>query len=309
MPRTTPNKRNKVTVSIIGAGRLGTALALALASRGYSIEALVARRLSHAQKAVKALGGVGLALSESQLAQLPPSQILLITTPDDVIKSVAERLASMQRAMPPGRTVLHTSGALSSEELRSLVARGFHTGSLHPLVSVSDPTSGTENFRGAFFCLEGDPVAVRISRRLVRELGGQGFSIEPRSKALYHAAAVMASGHMTALFDIAIEMLGRCGLSESRARKVLLPLVESAVRNLSTMTPARALTGTFARGDAATVRRHLAALEDQSLPEALAAYILLGQRSLSLTKRSKRTVASLAQISKLLRLSEKRNRK
>lgn len=309
MPRTTPNKWNKITVSIIGAGRLGTALALALASRGYSIEALVARRLSHSQKAVKALGGVGLALSEGQLAQLPQSQILLITTPDDVIRSMAERLASSQKAMRPGRTVLHTSGALSSEELRSLFALGFHTGSLHPLVSVSDPASGAKNFNGAFFCLEGDPVAVRISRRLVRDLGGHGFSIERRSKALYHAAAVMASGHMTALFDIAIEMLGRCGLSESRARKVLLPLVESAVRNLATMTPARALTGTFARGDTATVRRHLAALEDPLLAEALAAYVLLGRRSLSLSKRNKRTVTTSAQISKLLRLSEKRNRK
>ena len=139
-----------------------------------NVRPTVARRLSHAQKAMKTLGGVGVALSGSQLAQLPASQILLITTPDDVINSVAERLASLQKVMTAERTVLHTSGALSSQELRSLVALGFHTGSLHPLVSVSDPTSGSRNFHGAFFCLEGDPVAVRIARRLVRELGGHG---------------------------------------------------------------------------------------------------------------------------------------
>lgn len=308
MPRTTSKIKIKPTVSIIGAGRLGTALALALASQGYSIEALVARRLRHAQKAWRALGRHGLALSERQLADLPPSQILLITTPDDVIESVARRLAGSQKVMPAGRTVLHTSGALSSAVLRSLIAVGFHTGSLHPLVSVSAPTSAT-NFRGAFFCFEGDPAAVRVARRIVRQLGGRGFAVAPRNKALYHAAAVMASGHMTALFDIAIEMLGRCGLSGPRARKILLPLVESAARNLSAMEPARALTGTFARGDVDTVRRHLTAIEEESLPDALAAYVLLGRRSLALTKRSKPGAATSAKISKLLKLSEKRTRK
>lgn len=157
--------------------------------------------------------------------------------------------------------------------------------------------------------MEGKAAALRVARQIVRDLGGHGFSVEPGHKALYHAAAVMASGHMTALFDIAIEMLERCGLSGQRARKVLLPLVESAARNLSAMEPARALTGTFARGDVATVRRHLSAIEEQSLPEALAAYVLLGGRSLSLTKQAKPVAATSAQISKLLKLSEKRTRK
>lgn len=308
MPRTTPKIKIKPTVSIIGAGRLGTALGAALASQGYSIEAFVARRFSHAQKAWRTLERRGLALSAGQLAELPPSQILLITTPDDAIESVARRLASSQKAMPVGRTVLHTSGALSSEVLRSLTAVGFHTGSLHPLVSVSDQPSVT-NFQGAFFCLEGDPVAVRVARRLVRELGGHSFSVESANKALYHAAAVMASGHMTALFDIAIEMLGRCGLSGPQARKILLPLVESAARNLSAMEPARALTGTFARGDVDTVRRHLSAIENQPLPEALAAYVLLGRRSLALTRQSKPRAAASARISRLLKLSEKGRRR
>ncbi|MCU1266569.1 MAG: hypothetical protein JWM21_2887 [Acidobacteria bacterium] len=305
MPRTTP--KIKPTVSIIGAGRLGTALALALTSCGYSIQAVVARNLGHAQKARRALGKRALSLSATQLDELPPSQIFLITTPDDVIASVARQLAKSQKAQPAGRIVLHTSGALSSEVLRPLVVSGFHTGSLHPLVSVSDPTS--TNFREAFICLEGDAEAVKVGRRLVRDLGGHSFSVEPRNKALYHAAAVMASGHMTALFDIAIEMLGRCGLSGARARRILLPLIESAAKNLSEMGPAKALTGTFARGDVETVRRHLAAIEAQSIPEALAVYVLLGRRSLSLASRRKPRAPASARISKLLKLSSKRNRK
>jgi predicted short-subunit dehydrogenase-like oxidoreductase (DUF2520 family) len=202
--------------------------------------------------------------------------------------------------MPGQRTVLHTSGALSSNVLSPLAGAGFRTGSLHPLLSVSDPAAGAAKLRGAFFCLEGDRSAVRIARQVVRDLGGHSFSIAPGNKALYHAAAVMASGHLIALFDIAIEMLARCGLSERRAREVLLPLVASTVANLSVKNSAGALTGTFARGDVATVERHLAAIEKESLPEALAAYVLLGRRSLSLIKQGSPRAVEADQIFRIL---------
>ena len=105
---------------------------------------------------------------------------------------------------------------------------------------------------------------------------------------------------MTALFDIALEMLGRCGLPVNRARQVLLPLVESTMANLATQDPARALTGTFKRGDVSTVRKHLAALKSANLPEALAAYVLLGQRSISLARKGNANQAGLDQIARIL---------
>jgi len=105
---------------------------------------------------------------------------------------------------------------------------------------------------------------------------------------------------MTALFDIALEMLGRCGLSPQRARQILLPLAESTLANLATQDPARALTGTFKRGDVSTVEKHLAALKSANLPQALAAYVLLGQRSLLLAGRHNPNRAGLDQIEQLL---------
>ena len=295
----------KLTVSIIGAGRLGTALALALASHGYSVQAVVSRRLSQAQKARRLLGGKALALSKSQLNQLPASALVLISTPDDVIGEVAGNLAKFQKGMPPGRTVLHVSGALSSEVLTPLAEVGFHVGSLHPLVSVSDSVSGVVSLRDAFYCLEGDDAAVHVARMLVRDLGARSFAIDSRHKALYHAAAVMASGHVVALFDIATEMLTRCGLNQATARRVLLPLLDSTVKNLSGSAPARALTGTFARGDLATVRRHLAALSSDTLEDALTAYRLLGQRSLTLMERNGANPRTLRQISRALKQAPK----
>jgi predicted short-subunit dehydrogenase-like oxidoreductase (DUF2520 family) len=303
----------KPTISIIGAGRLGTALALALSSHGYTIEAVMSRTLRHARRAARLAGTNSLALVSTQLDELPRSDILFITTPDDQIAEVAARLAETinrgsKKLKGVGkeednrrlRTVLHASGALSSDVLQSLRDAGFATGSMHPLVSVSDSTHGAESLGSAFFCVEGTPAAIAVARKLVRVLGAQSFSIKADDKALYHAAAVMASGHVTALFDIAMEMLARCGLTEGHARKVLLPLLRSTYENLYAIDPAHALTGTFARADTKTVRSHLAALRSEALPEALAAYQLLGKRSLRMAKAAGARPAALKEIEQAL---------
>ena len=306
------------TVSIIGAGRLGSALALALAARGYRIEAVMARTLRQARRAAKLLGTQPLALASTQLGELPSSDILFITTPDDRVAEVAALLAAAidshgenQRSVDRrkggrGRTALHASGALSSAVLRGLRDVGFATGSMHPLVSVSDSVEGAKSLGSAFFCVEGGPAALRVARQLVRSLGAQSFSIGAEDKALYHAAAVMASGHTTALFDVAMEMLARCGLGPQRARAVLLPLLRSTLENLYKAAPAGALTGTFARADTETVRRHLEALRSQAMPEALAAYTLLGKRSLGLAKLAGARPDALKEIEKALKAGEGR---
>jgi predicted short-subunit dehydrogenase-like oxidoreductase (DUF2520 family) len=185
------------------------------------------------------------------------------------------------------QTVLHTSGALSSiVVLRPLVAPGIAIGSLHPLVSISDPVAGANKLKGAYYCLEGDAAATRVARSIIRDLGGQSFHIASEKKPLYHAAAVMSSGHVTALFDLAIGMLNACGLDRETAQRVLLPLLQSAVTNLRKSDPAAALTGTFARGDLATVKKHLAALSNSDFSAAQEAYKFLGRHSLELARRS-----------------------
>jgi predicted short-subunit dehydrogenase-like oxidoreductase (DUF2520 family) len=293
----------KPTISIIGAGRLGTALALALATRGYPIRALAARRPSHARKSISQAGlpSTTLALSADQLEQLPPSELVLITTPDDVIADIARNFAKLRRSARHRATFLHTSGALSSAVLSPLAKAGFHTGSMHPLVSISLPKAGADALHGAFYCVEGDSVALRFAKMIVRDLNGTAFTIKPESKALYHAAAVMASPHMVALFDLATEMLVSCGLKRKEARNVLGPLVQSTVNNLTRTSPEKALTGTFARGDLATVKRHLKALSTKQLAEALEIYKLLGLHSLRLAAKNKLDPKLATQIKNALK--------
>lgn len=259
---------------------MGTALARALQGCGYEVLALVSRTRAHARRAAKLAGVGALALGAGELERLPAAELLFITTPDDVIEETAGRLAASPALET--RVVLHASGALSSEVLAPLRARGVAVGSMHPLAAVSGAAAGAESLRRAFYCVEGDARAVRAARRAVRDLGGEAFRIGPGDKALYHAAAVLAAGHVVALFDVAADTLRRCGLSDSRARKILLPLLGSVADNLARHTPARALTGSFARADLETVRKHLRALARLEDSDAPAVYRLLGEHSLKL---------------------------
>jgi predicted short-subunit dehydrogenase-like oxidoreductase (DUF2520 family) len=215
-------------------------------------------------------------LAAKQLLSVRQADVFLITVPDDQIAGVAAELSRLEFTA----TALHTSGALASDVLAPLRKRGWHTGSLHPLISVSDSDA---TLAGAFWSVEGDAAALRIGKTIVRDLGGHSFSIRSEDKPLYHAAAVMVSGNVVALFDVALEMLMHCGLSRKMARSILTPLIASTVRSLQVKDPAQALTGTFSRGDVETVKRHLAAVKNNNLTGALELYRLLGQRSLELT--------------------------
>lgn len=276
MSKRTLNKA--LTVVIIGPGRLGTALAIGLSQSGYHIQTLIGRRTSGLKKAAALLDAPVLLLAAKDTDKFAVSDLVIVATPDDAIPSVVSGLLRRKVA----GTVLHTSGALSSDVLSPLAAQGWAVGSIHPLVSVSDPVVGSRSFKGAFWCVEGERRALQISRRLVRDLEGHSFSIKSAAKPLYHAAAVMTSGHVVALFDVAIDMLVKCGLKHGEARRVLLPLLESTITNLTIKVPTKAMTGTFARGDQATVERHLDALSQKELADARSLYRLLGQRALVL---------------------------
>ncbi|HEY6804387.1 MAG TPA: Rossmann-like and DUF2520 domain-containing protein [Pyrinomonadaceae bacterium] len=273
---------SKPGITIVGPGRVGMALAIALSRRRYPIETIVGLRLSKTQKSTALLDAQPRVLAAKEIQKLALSEITIIATPDDQIASVADELAKLEGAA----TVFHTSGALSSDALIKLKERGWQIGSIHPLVSVSDPMSGAEQFSGSYWCVEGSRTAVQVGKSLVKDLAGTSFSIASKKKPLYHAAAVMSAGNIVALFDVAIEMLMNCGLKAGDAKRVLLPLLDSTVANLSRTTSEKALTGTFARGDIATIERHLRVLSGDDLTEALELYRLLGLRSLKLAKQN-----------------------
>lgn len=268
-------------ISIIGAGgRLGGALAIALSEKRFSIENLFFRNVETVDRIENLIAPSPKISSSNDFSSLT-SDVILIATQDSEIEAVADQLAEQIKRKP---FVFHTSGARSSEILEKLKAVGCRTGSIHPLVSISDARRGADKFANAYFCVEGGTEAVKVAEDIVKKLGGKSFSVPTEYKTLYHAAAVTACGHLVALVDAAVEMLTVCGLDESNARKVLLPLIKSTVENLETQTTAEALTGTFARADAETLAKHLAVFSENVAPEILEIYLLLGARSLDLAE-------------------------
>lgn len=261
-------------VSIVGVGRVGGALALSLPRDKYSVVELITRGRS------PSIDPAATVSTLESLTETSPD-ILFITTQDTEIKSVCRDLSGKVK----NSIVFHTSGSYPSSILSEFTKSNCKVGSIHPLVSISKPELGPERFRGAFFCVEGDAEAVALGKQIVADLGGRSFSIGTKFKTLYHASAVTACGHLVALFDAAVEMMTRCGLSETESRDILLPLVSSTVQNLEQQDTAAALTGTFARADAETFTRHLTALNEIADEDLLEIYLLLGERSLELAAK------------------------
>lgn len=299
MPKQTDGRP---TVSIIGPGRVGRAFAKALSTAGYQIVSLVFHE-SKAAHASRRSFPKSFLLGLEELDRMPVSDVVLITTPDDAIAETAKKIAGATKVgVKVPRVVLHTSGALSSAVLLPLRKVGFVTGSIHPLVAIDQ--NGANALRGAFYCVEGNRRAVVIAQQIVADLGGESFVVDTKLKTLYHAAAVIASPHLVALFDLALELMVHSGVKKTQAQQILLRLVESTVKNLQEQSPAAALTGTFQRGDAGTVERHLQALSSRNLPkDAIEVYKTLGLRSLQLARESGLDRKRINKIKKLLERS------
>jgi len=191
--------------------------------------------------------------------------VVVIATPDDSIASVAASLPALDAV------VIHLSGSRGLDEL------GAHdrTGALHPLVSLPDEITGAARLAGAWFATAGDPVVDDI----VSTLGGRSFGIADEDRASYHAAAVIASNHLVALLGQAERVAASVGVPFD----ALLDLAEGSLANVRALGPAAALTGPAARGDEATIRRHLAALAD----DETAAYEVLSVEARRLAGRAR----------------------
>jgi predicted short-subunit dehydrogenase-like oxidoreductase (DUF2520 family) len=244
-------------VAIIGAGRMGAGLGLALVNAGADVTLLGrAPRASVGQLAVVAPEAVW-------TGPLQHAGTVIIATPDDAIASAALRLTGFALKQRP--VVLHLSGLQDHDSLSSLAAVSSGLGSLHPLMAVPDPLRGPELLRGAWAAVEGNgEAAIDRASELARMAGMEPVLLPPGAKPGYHAAASMASNYTVTLYDIAIRTAVAAGVAEDAASRMFLPLIRGTVENLAHASPAEALTGAIRRGDAESVRKHLAALGDNA---------------------------------------------
>lgn len=245
----------KPSIAIVGHGNLGRVLAAALRKSGYDVRAIISRTTETPR-----LDG----------------DVLWICVPDQEIAAVAKKLAPL--ASWRGKTVLHASGALPSSVLQPFERRGAAIASAHPLntfVKNSKPDLG-----GVPFALEGDARAVRIATQIARHLNGRApiIRLTAQQKPLYHAMGAFASPLLIATLANAEAVGRRAGMKDPH--RMIATIVRTTLQNYLRNGAAGAFSGPIVRGDAATVRKHLAALK--SLPRSRAAYRTLAESALQL---------------------------
>ena len=234
--------RSGSRLRIIGGGRAGRALALALAQAGWRVDRVLGR-------------------GDDLSAAADGIDLLVIAAPDAVVAEVAAAV----RPVSGGAVVAHLAGSLGLDVL----APHPHPGAIHPLVALPNPELGAERLvGGAWFAVAGDPLV----RRVVDDLGGRWFEIADVDRAAYHAAAVIASNHVVALLGQA-ERVAPAGVPF----EAYLDLVRATIDNVAELGAVEALTGPAARGDWATIDRHLATL-DPSEHEAYRVMVALARR-------------------------------
>jgi predicted short-subunit dehydrogenase-like oxidoreductase (DUF2520 family) len=285
-----------LSISFVGAGALASGLARLLHAQGYPIAEIVSRPAASSRRRANALAhAVNAAASTVATARLNCG-VLWLAVPDGAVPEVARELA--QRAqLPP--VILHASGALSSREMAALSSRGVHTASAHPMMTfvAGEPPS----LQGAWFALEGAPVAVRAARAIAAKLGARCFTIKPENKTLYHAFGAMLSPMLAAELAAAERLGRRAGIPARDVRRIMEPIVLRTVRNLLRDGAGKSFSGPLARGDVGTVAAHLKSLAGES---ESAVYRVLTEYAIE-TLPVKRG----AEMKRLLRRSDTRARK
>jgi predicted short-subunit dehydrogenase-like oxidoreductase (DUF2520 family) len=264
----------KPTIAIVGAGNLGTAIALQLHNAGYRICEVVSRVPNKSRKAAQLARKLGAAHQRITGAHFS-ADLVWLSVPDREIKKVARSLAISQDWKT--KIAIHSSGALTSDELQPLQRAGAAVASVHPLMTF---VRGIQpQLAGVSFAIEGDAKAVRAARRIVAALGGEAHAIKKKDKVAYHAWGAFVSPLVIALLATAEEVARHAGIQSVSARKRLLPILHQTVNNYAETGPAGAFSGPLIRGDVTTVREHLKLLG--VIPEARHVYLALAHSAIS----------------------------
>lgn len=263
----------RLKVGIISAGRVGTALGVALERAEHVVVACSAISTESRRRATQRLPETPI-LPADQVAAA--AELLVLAVPDTELASVVSGLAATG-AVQPKTIVAHTSGANGIGVLAPLAELGCLPLALHPAMAFTGSDEDIDRLAGTCFGITAaDEIGYAIAESLTLEIGGEPFRVREAARTLYHAALCHGGNHVVTVLADALEALraalpGQLGVADPDgiAERVLGPLVRAACENTLRYGPA-ALTGPVARGDAAVLADHLAALDgvDPGLAQA-----------------------------------------
>ncbi len=268
-----------MNVAVIGAGTVGTAVAVLLERAGHRIVG-ISGRANTRDRASSYLPGVPLLEAAAAAAA---ADLVVIGTPDDVIEQTAEALAAAA-AVGPGTSVTHLSGSLGLDVLTAAREAGARILAVHPLQTFPDVDSALERLPGCWIAITAeDEDGNVLGEELADDLQGIPFQLADELRPVYHAAAVFASNYLVTTSAIAATLFDIAGVPA----EAMWPLQRASIDHMEHLGPADALTGPAVRGDAGTVRRNLDALE-RFAPELVISYVVMARATLDLAERSGR---------------------
>ena len=262
-------------VAVVGAGRVGTAMAVLLGRAGHDIVAVSGRGPTRDRVARYLPEASFLEPADAARA----GDLVLLGLPDDLLAITARDLADAG-AFRPGQYVAHLSGALGLDVLEPAREAGARRLGIHPLQTFPDVGHALDRIPGCTVAVSADDEdGSFVAERIADDLLGRPFRLDDELRPLYHAAAVFASNYLVATAAVAVRLFATAGVADPGA--AMAPLQQATVDNVRDLGPAKALTGPAARGDAGTVRRNLEAL-DAHAPDAVTSYVAMGRIALDL---------------------------
>lgn len=250
-------------IVLVGPGRAGGALAIALDRAGHDIIAVAARQPARAKEAADRFNAAPVALGDP----IPSTDLVLIAVRDDAIGHVARALAPV---IGDADGVVHVSGATAVGALEPIAHAGAQTGSFHPLQTLPTPEAGADKLDGAWIAVTADEPLRTTLHELAASIGGRPFDLGDEHRTTYHAAAAAAANFPLAALTISRDLFAAAGVPFDAAE----PLVEAVVANAFEYGPSQSLTGPVARGDVDTVAAHLAAVSEAT-PQWREAFLAL----------------------------------
>ena len=256
----------------IGAGTVGTALAIRLGERGYQIVAVASRSYSSAKKLADSIPGCRAVEGNQEVADAV--ELVFITTPDDAVGPVT---AGIQ--WQAGQNVVHCSGADSTDILEPARKLGANTGAFHPLQTFASVEQAIENIAGSTFAIEAEEPLLSILKDMATALDGNWIELKASDKVIYHAAAVIACNYLVSLIKLATDLWQTFDVPREEATKALMPLLKGTLNNIENVGIPNCLTGPIARGDSGTIQKHIDVLKEVA-PAVLSTYCELGRQTI-----------------------------
>ena len=249
-----------VTIGFVGAGVLGSGLALALSAAGWRVTAIASRSHSSADRAASLIDGCEALGGAQEVADA--CDLVFITTPDSVIAEVCRTVTWRQ-----GQGVAHCCGAASTELLDAAANAGAAVGAMHPFqtfAAIDGPEQAAERLNGVTFAIAATGWLAEFMPNLATSLGGKGIEIPSGMRPLYHASAVLSCGYLSTLMDAAVGLWTSMGFTEEDGVRAAVPLARATIEAVERQGPVNAVTGPVVRGDAETIAAHLELLSQHA---------------------------------------------